>query len=91
MASNDDAGAVGHFNPRMKLKEYKGEKGDAATSWLLKFDRVATALQWTDAQKCQMFDLHMDDAADSWYSSLSREIQGNWNQLKTAFGGNFVS
>ena len=66
MALNDADGAAGHFNPHPKLKEFKGDKSDAATSWLQKFDHVATAFNWSDAQSCQMFDLHIDGATESW-------------------------
>ena len=37
-----------------------------------------------------MFDLHIDSAADSWFSALPAPKQVNWGELEEAFIAQFV-
>ena len=78
------------FNARFKLKDFKGEKDDTTSSWLRKFNKEATGQDWRDAQKCKNLDLYMDDAADSWFSTLPAAKQNNWDQLEEAFDEQFI-
>ena len=87
----DGDGAPPAHNDRFKLKDFKGEKGDSAASWLRKFIKIAARQGWNDERKCEMLDLHLDGAADTWFSALPEDKQNNWAQLEEAFREQFIA
>ena len=42
-------------------------------------------------RKCEMLDLHLDGAADTWFSALPEDKQNNWAQFEEAFREQFIA
>ena len=71
-----------------KIIPYSGTaSGVDVEKWLQDFERIATAMKWTDENKFEKFPAYMSGAADDWYTSYIYESTSvtTWPKLTEAF------
>jgi hypothetical protein len=71
--------------------QQKYDGSQEPTLWLSDYLQAVQILGGTKATTMQSLQLHLTDAARSWFNTLPNESIGSWGELKSQFTRNFRS
>ena len=74
--------------PMMGLKSFSGQGPVPARAWLRRFEAIAKALNWSQAQRFAKFRLYLTGPAADWYYlkvDLANEPVQTYEELKSLF------
>ena len=74
-----------NMNSVVKIPTFCGSQGESAKFWLAKFEQVMKLRKVSNEDKTIQLFLLLEGQAEMWYHTLSEDIQGTYNNLRTAF------